>query len=68
MGRRIFEHKNKLIEWFTSKYNVFKLLFYNEFENINEAIEYEKKIKKWSRIKKLDLIKSINPNMEEIEI
>lgn len=68
LERRIFEHKNKLIEWFTYKYNIYKLLFYNEFENINEAIEYEKKIKKWSRSKKLTLIKSINPNMEEIVI
>jgi putative endonuclease len=68
LERRIFEHMNKVIEWFTSKYNIYKLLFYNKFEDINEAIEYEKKIKKWSRIKKLDLIKSINPGMEEIII
>jgi putative endonuclease len=68
LERRIFEHKNKVIEWFTSKYNIYKLIFYNEFENINEAIEYEKRIKKWSRSKKLDLIKSVNPNIEEIII
>ena len=51
--RRIYEHKNKLINGFTKKYNVTKLVYFESFDTPQEAIIYEKKIKGWLRKKKL---------------
>lgn len=51
--RRIYEHKNKLIDWFTKKYNLGKLVYYEECNNIKDAIAREKQIKWWSRQKKI---------------
>jgi len=45
--RRVYEHKNKLIEGFTKKYNIDKLIYYEEISDINSAITREKKIKGW---------------------
>lgn len=64
--RRLHEHKTKSIKGFTAKYNVDQLLFVQEFQTILEAIAAEKKIKGWTRAKKLTLIKEQNPNFEEI--
>ena len=61
LERRIYEHKNKLITGFTSKYNVNKLVFYEEFENIEDALVSEKKLKGWIRKKKNALINEFNP-------
>jgi len=66
LERRIFEHKNKLIKGFTSKYNVNKLIWYEEFNSPEEAIAAEKKIKGWTRQKKIDLIKSMNPEFRDL--
>lgn len=66
--RRVYEHKNKLIEGFTSKYNVNKLVFLEEFSTSIEAITAEKKIKGWVRRKKIDLIESQNPNWIDLSI
>lgn len=66
LERRISEHKNKLTESFTAKYNVNKLIYYEVFGTPMEAISAEKKIKGWTRQKKLDLIKSKNPNFDEL--
>ena len=60
--RRMYEHTNKLIPGFTSKYNVRKLIWYEKFSNPHDAIAAEKRIKGWWREKKLDLIKNFNPN------
>jgi putative endonuclease len=62
----MFEHKNKLIPGFTSRYYVNRLVYYQEFIRIEQALEAEKKIKGWSRQKKLDLIKSVNPVLEDL--
>ncbi len=59
--RRVYEHKNKLIDGFTKKYNITKLVFFDETPDINEAIALEKKIKGWTRAKKIALIESKNP-------
>jgi len=64
--RRIYEHKNKLVEGFTKKYDVDKLGYYEIFDDITQAIEREKQIKAGSRKKKLQLIESINPNWEDL--
>jgi len=59
--RRIYEHKNKLKPGFTSKYNVNKLVYYEIFGDVKEAIKREKQIKAGSREKKIDLIIKGNP-------
>ncbi len=65
LARRIFEHKNKVNVGFTSKYNVDKLVYYEVFDSAYEAISREKQIKGWLRIKKILLIKSINPDFHD---
>ena len=59
--RRVQEHKNDKIIGFTSQYGVHTLVWYGCFENISEAIAYEKRIKKWRRDWKVDLIEKNNP-------
>ncbi len=66
LPKRIYEHKTKIIEGFTKKYNINKLVYYEEFNNIEEAIKREKQIKGWLRIKKINLIKNNNPEFKEI--
>lgn len=66
LERRMYEHKNKLIDWFTKKYNISKLIYYEECSDIKSAIEREKEIKDRRREKKLDLIKWMNPELNEI--
>ena len=64
--RRIYEHKQKLVKGFTSKYNVTKLVYLEETKNINDAIEREKQIKGWLREKKIELINSVNQEWVEL--
>ena len=64
--RRVYEHKNKLVAGFTSKYNVTKLIYYEEYETMPEAIAREKQIKGGSRQKKIDLINSKNPEWKDL--
>ena len=68
LQRRAYEHKNKIIKGFTSKYNVTKLVYFEECQDINNAILREKQIKSGSRSKKVDLINSINPEWKELSI
>lgn len=63
---RIYHHKNKTVSSFTSKYNLNKLVYFEVFENIREAISREKQIKAGSRKKKLDLINSFNPEWKDL--
>jgi putative endonuclease len=58
--RRVFEHKEKFNNGFTKRYNVVKLVYYEIFEDINEAILREKRLKKWNRNWKLSLIEKDN--------
>ena len=62
MERRVYEHKHKLVPGFTSKYNITRLVWYESFPSIQQAIEGEKKIKGWVRSKKVALIESANPD------
>lgn len=64
--RRVYEHKNKLVDGFTKTYSVDKLGYYECFDNITQAIAREKQIKGGSRKKKLELIESINPDWEDL--
>ena len=64
--RRIEEHKSKVVEGFTQKYNVDKLVYYEQTEDVNSALEREKILKKWSRIKKVNLINMKNPEWKDL--
>lgn len=68
LERRINEHSLKVISSFTSKYNLNKLVYYQEFSDINDAIAAEKKIKGWTRKKKVELIKTINPGFKDLGV
>ena len=64
--RRVYEHKNKIFEGFTSKYNLSKLVYYEIFEDELTAITREKQLKKYNRNWKKDLIESINPTWKDL--
>ena len=66
LKKRIYEHKSKLIKGFTEKYNVDILVYYEVFDDINDAISREKQIKAGSRQKKIDLIESFNPKWDDL--
>jgi len=64
--RRVYEHKNSLVESFTKKYFVKRLVYFEEVLNAEEAIIREKQIKKWKRDWKVKLIEKVNPEWEEL--
>jgi len=64
--RRVYEHKHKLIEGFTKKYNVHRLVWYEIHESAIHAIEREKQIKKWKRAWKIEMIEKENPNWVDL--
>ncbi|NOX88024.1 MAG: GIY-YIG nuclease family protein [Calditrichaeota bacterium] len=64
--RRVYEHKNKLIDGFTQKYNINKLVYYEVFMDVRYAIEREKQIKKWRREKKNKLVNTKNPEWKDL--
>jgi putative endonuclease len=66
LERRIYEHKNHLIDGFTKKYKITKLVYYEEFESAEFAITREKQLKNWHRGWKINLIESVNPNWKDL--
>lgn len=64
--RRIYEHKNGIVKGFTKKYNLDKLVYFEQTTDINAAIMREKRLKKWNRDWKLKLIESINPEWKDL--
>ncbi len=66
LSRRVFEHKNKLIPGFTSRYNLTRLVHYERFAYPDVAIDREKEIKGWRRGKKIRLIESMNPQWDDL--
>jgi putative endonuclease len=64
--RRVYEHQNELIDGFSKKYKCKKLIYFESSTDVNSIIAREKQIKKWSRIKKLNLIKMKNPDMKDL--
>ena len=66
LERRICEHKNKLVEGFTKKYNLNKLIYYEVTEDISSAIQREKQLKNWHRDWKINLIKGFNPGWKDL--
>ena len=68
LTKRIYEHKNKLIDGFTEKYNTNKLVYFEIFDDMIEAISREKQIKGWLRSKKVALIENSNPGWKDLEL
>ncbi len=66
LERRVFEHKNKINEGFTSKYNVILLVYFEYFQFINDAILREKRLKKWNRQWKINLIEEENKDWKDL--
>ena len=66
LGRRMYEHKQGFVEGFSRKYNLRKLLYFEETDDVQAAIEREKQLKKWRRDKKIVLIKKVNPQFEDL--
>lgn len=66
--KRLYEHKNRLVDGFTKKYNIHRLIYYEIYATALVAIEREKQLKRWSRSKKMELIKRVNPMFHELII
>jgi putative endonuclease len=68
LERRMFEHKHKLIDGFTKKYGLDKLMYFETFQYINDAIKREKNMKKWKRQWKIELIEEDNKFWKDLAI
>ena len=66
LERRMFEHKHKIIKGFSEKYNLDKLVYFEKYQHINDAIKREKNLKKWKRDWKIKLIIEENYNWNDI--
>ncbi len=66
LGRRVYEHKHKLVPGFTSKYNMTQLIYYETTCDVKAALAREKQIKGWLRSKKIALIESANPSWSDL--
>lgn len=64
--KRVWEHKNKLVDGFSNKYNLQYLVYYEVHEDMSEAIVREKQIKKWNREWKVNLVNEINPEWSDL--
>ena len=68
LTRRISEHKSGLIEGFTKKYHVHKLVYFESTEDVNNAIKREKQLKGWTRAKKNALVETVNPEGKDLSL
>ena len=66
LERRMFEHKNKLVDGFTKKYGLDRLIYFETYQYINDAIKREKNMKKWKRQWKINLIEEENPTWKDL--
>jgi putative endonuclease len=66
LSRRIYEHKRKLIEGYTKRYNLSRLVYAEETDDVSAAIAREKQLKGWLRIKKVALIEEANPEWQDL--
>lgn len=66
LKKRVFQHKNNLIIGFTSKYNVHSLVYFEKTNDVNSAINEEKRIKGLKRIKKIEIIEKENPEWKDL--
>ena len=68
LNRRIYEHKNKLVKGFTEKYNLNKLIYFEETIDVHSAISREKQLKNWHREWKINLINDSNPSWSDLSV
>ena len=68
LERRVYEHKTKLVDGHTKKYDLTRLVYFEETNDVDVAIAREKQIKGWLRKKKLDLIREQNPTFEDLSV
>ena len=66
LERRLYEHKNELVDGFTKKYHIHKLVYYESYKDVRDAIIREKRIKGLLRIRKNELVESINPEWKDL--
>lgn len=66
LPRRVYEHKNHLVQGFTAKYNLTKLVYYEMHERMEQVIIREKQIKDMNREEKLEMIKKFNPTFQDL--
>ena len=66
LQRRLYEHKNKLADGFTAKYNVHKLVYFEQTTDVKAAIEREKHLKGWRRKRKNELVETMNSDWKEL--
>jgi len=66
LEQRVLQHKQKLVKGFTRRYNITMLVWYETFNDVNQAIESEKRIKGWRRSKKIEMIEDKNPGWEDL--
>ena len=66
LSRRLYEHRNHLVDGFSSKYNTEKLVYFEETSDVYSAIAREKQLKGWTRKKKNDLIMKVNPEWKDL--
>jgi putative endonuclease len=66
LERRVFEHKDHQVEGFTKQYNVDRLLYWQSFDDVRNAIDREKQLKRWRREKKVKLIEELNPPWRDL--
>jgi len=66
LERRLYEHKNNLVESFTKRYNVHNLVYYEDVNDINAALQREKQLKRWTRRWKIELIEKVNPEWRDL--
>ena len=64
--RRVYEHKEKLVKGFTKRYGVARLVYFEQFGEVDAAIQREKQLKKWRRVWKVQLIEEKNPNWDDL--
>ena len=68
LERRSAQHRDKVIPGFTTKYNIRYLVYFEEFDRIDEAIAREKQLKHWTRAKKIKLIEQLNPLWNDLSV
>lgn len=66
LHKRVWEHKNKLLDGFTSNFQLCRLVYFESFDDVRKAIDREKQIKRWRRQKKVQLIERFNPNWHDL--
>ncbi len=68
LQKRVWEHKNKVVDGFTKKYNINRLVYYELTDSIEAAINREKQLKRWHREWKINLIKEMNPEFRDLSL